>query len=78
MKIHHNCPRSSTLNEHSLKTKHHICINDAKIFAMVDHYLKCCMREAIKVNKNGNCVNRDNHLRISRSWTPIMHSLIGK
>jgi hypothetical protein len=40
-----------SLVEHSMKTKHHICIEDAKILARVDHLSKRCIREAMEIVK---------------------------
>jgi hypothetical protein len=38
--ITHNQVKSSGLASHSKKTKHHICIDDRKILAMVDYLSK--------------------------------------
>jgi hypothetical protein len=52
--ITHNREKSSDLAEHSMRTKHHICIEDAKILARVDHLSKMHIREAMEIMKEKN------------------------
>jgi predicted GIY-YIG superfamily endonuclease len=63
---------TSALAEHSLTTKHHICLEDTKILAKEDHLLKRRIREAIEIIKNPDNLNRDNGLEISDSWIPLI------
>jgi hypothetical protein len=63
---------TSTLVEHSLTTKHHVRLEDTKILAKEDHLLKLRIREAIKIIKNPNNLNRDNGLEMSDSWIPLI------
>ena len=46
--IKHNLTRPPALAEHYEKTKHHICIEEAKILAKIDHYHNRKFREAIQ------------------------------
>jgi predicted GIY-YIG superfamily endonuclease len=64
--------RTSALAEHSLKTKHHIRLEDTRILAKEDHLLKRRIREAIEIIKNPDNLNRDNGLEISDSWIPLI------
>ena len=61
-----------TLAEHSLKTKHHIRLEDTRILSKEDHLLKRRIREAIEIIKNPDNLNRDNGLEISDSWIPLI------
>jgi len=36
--IKHNRSRTSTLVEHAEKSKHHVCIEESKVIARVDHF----------------------------------------
>jgi predicted GIY-YIG superfamily endonuclease len=71
--IKNECTRTSTLVEHSLTTKHHVCLEDTKILAKEDHLFKRRIREAIEIIKHPNNLNRDNGLEISESWIPLIH-----
>ena len=56
---------TSALAEQSSKTKHHVCLEDTKIIAREDHYQKRNIREAIKIMKYPQNLNRDNASQIS-------------
>ena len=45
--IKHNRPRTSALVEHVEKSCHHVCIEDSKVVAKVDHFHHRKLREAI-------------------------------
>ena len=64
---------TSTLVEHSLLAKHHMLLEDTKILAKEDHFLKCQIREAIEIIKHPNNLNRDNGLEINENWLPLIH-----
>jgi hypothetical protein len=66
---------TSALVEHSLKTKHHVCLEDTKILAKEDHYYKRCVREALEIIKHPNNMNRDGGLEVSRFWHPLINQL---
>jgi hypothetical protein len=66
--------RTSTLAEHSLKTKHHVFLEDTKILAKEGHYYKRCLREAIEIIKHPNNMNRDGGLEVSSFWHPLILS----
>ena len=63
---------TSALAEHSLKTKHRICIEETKILAKEDHLLKRRIREPIEIIKNPNNLNKDKGLEISDIWIPLI------
>lgn len=47
--IKHGKTKSSTLTEHAVKTKHHICIEEAKVVAKISHFHHRKFREAIEI-----------------------------
>jgi hypothetical protein len=64
---------TSALAEHSLKTKHHVRLEDTKILAKEEHLFKRCIREAIEIRKHPRNLNRDNGLDLSENWLPLIH-----
>jgi len=66
--------RTSALAEHSLKTRHHICLEDTKILAKENHFFKRRVREAIEIRKHPSNLNRDNGLELSENWLPLIHN----
>jgi predicted GIY-YIG superfamily endonuclease len=64
--------RTSSLAEHSLKTKHHICLENTEILAKEDHFFRRRIREALEIMKHPNNMNRDGGLEVSRSWLPLL------
>ena len=72
--LKHNRSHSFALVEHVEKTKHHICIEDAKVIARVDYFYPRKLREAWKIEKRSVNLNRGDGWRISRCWIPTLHS----
>jgi hypothetical protein len=66
--------RTSALAEHSLKTRHHICLEDTKILAKENHFFKRRVREAIEIRKHPSNLNRDNGLELSENWLPLIRN----
>jgi hypothetical protein len=64
---------TSALIEHSLKTKHHVCLEDTKILTKEDHYYKRRIKEALKIIKHPNNMNTDGGLEVSRFWHPFIN-----
>jgi hypothetical protein len=65
--------RTSALVEHSLKTKHHVRLEDNKFFPKEEHLFKQRIREAIEICKHPRNLNRDNGLDLSENWLPLIH-----
>ena len=61
--------------EHSQDTNHHICMEDAKVISIEDHYNKRRIREAIEIEKHPQNLNRDNGLDLFNSWKPLIQTL---
>ena len=51
--------QKSAFAKHSSKTSHHVCLENAKNFARVDHYGKRKVMESLKIELNPNNLNRD-------------------
>ena len=64
--------KTSALVEHSNKTHHHICLEDAVVITNEKHHFKHKVREALEIIKHPHNFNRDGGLEISRNW---IHSL---
>jgi hypothetical protein len=64
---------TSALAEHSLKTRHHVRLEDTKILAKENHLFKRRIREAIEIRKHPSNLNRDSGLELSKNWLPLIH-----
>ena len=64
--------KSSALAEHVGKTNHHICLEDTKVIANVEHQFKRKVREAIEIIKHPKNLNRDGVMEISKNWNPVL------
>ena len=73
--IRHGRTKSSALAEHMKKTKHHICLEDARVLARVDHFHHRKVREALEIEKRPCTLNRDDGWKVSSCWIPSLHSL---
>jgi len=65
--------RTSTLAEHSIKTRHHVHLEDTKILTKENHLFKHRIREAIEIRKHPSNLNRDSGLELSENWLPLIH-----
>ena len=72
--IKHVKTRSSALEEHADKSKHHICIEESKVVARVSHFHHRKLREALEIEKRPNNLNRDDGWNNSKSWVPVLSS----
>ena len=52
--LRHNRHKKSALPEHTHITRHHICLENAKVIAREDNLLKRKIREKIEINLNDN------------------------
>ena len=68
MRIEQVC--TSALAEHCAKTKHQICLENTKILAKENHYFKIKFREALKIIKHPDNLNRDGGLEVSANSLP--------
>ena len=73
--IRHNQSNKSSLVEHSQNTRHHICIEDTKIIAKLEHHGKIKIWEALEIELKMNNMKRDEGLNINKSWNHVLHIL---
>ena len=71
----HNCIAKSALAEHSSKSKHLIHFDQTQILARDPYYSTRLIREALEIEKNPNNLNRDDGLKLSQSWAPIINKI---
>lgn len=60
--IKHGRSRSSALAEHVEKTKHQICIEEARVIARIYHFHHRKFREDLEIEKNFINMNRDKRM----------------
>ena len=65
---------SSSLEEHAGLRKHHICLEESRVLARVDHLHHRKLREAIEIEKRNKTLNRDDGWKLSTSWVPSLCS----
>jgi hypothetical protein len=62
----------SALAEHSLQQDHKIWFQNTKILSKTWGYMKRLIMEAIQVEIHPNNLNREDGLRLSTTWKPIL------
>lgn len=65
----------SALVENVHSSSHYICMEETKLVRKEDHYLKRIFKEAIEIEKRKNNFNRDNGLKLSNTWKPLLEIL---
>ena len=71
----HNCIAKSSLIEHSSKSKHLIHFDQTQILDREPYYSTCLIKEALKIEKNPNNLNRYDVLKLSQSWAPNINKI---
>ena len=66
--------KSSALAEHAEKTKHQVCIEEAKVIARVSQFHHRKFSEAIEIERRPININRDDVWKISSYWIPTLSS----
>ncbi len=72
--LRHGRAKSSDLAEHAEKTKHHVCIEEARVIAKVAEFHHRKFREALEIEKRPKNLNRDDGWKISSCWIPALSS----
>ena len=72
--IKHNRLKTSALAEHSDKTSHHICIENSRVLAKIDHYYHRKFREAIEIKKWMGDLNKEDGWIINKNWITTLIS----
>ena len=73
--IRHERVLKSALAEHSSSTKHHICLENAKILLKEDNFFKRKLKEAIAIFNHPSNLNHDEGWALNLSWHPLLSSL---
>ena len=73
--IQHERIKNSATAEHSHTTKHHICLEESRVLAIVPNYYKRKIREAIEIEKCTKNFNRDDGLKLKEAGKPIFRIL---
>ena len=63
----HERTKKSVVVEHSSRTNHHVCIEEAKVVALEEHYNKRRIREAIEIEKHQRNFNKEDGLILCES-----------
>ena len=66
---------SFTLVEHVGKIKHHICLEESQAIARIDHFHHWMFREAIKIERISNTLNKDDGWKIRSCWVSSLFFL---
>ena len=61
--------------KHSHNSSHHIFMDKTRLLAREEHYTKQRIREAIEIEKRNNTLNRDDDLKLSSSWKPVINKI---
>ena len=72
--LRHGRSKSSALAEHVEKTKHQVCIEEAKVVAKVAQFHHRKFSEAIEIERRPNNLNRDDSWKIIRCWICALSS----
>lgn len=72
--LKHGRAKSSALAKHAEKTKHHVCIEEARVIAKVAQFHHRKIREALEIEKRSNNLNRDDSWKISSRWILALSS----
>lgn len=65
----------SALTKHVHSSSHYIRMEEAKLVRKEDHHLKRKIKEAIEIEKRKNNLNRDDGLKLSNTWKPLLEIL---
>jgi len=72
--LKHGRTQSFSLVEHSKRTKHHACIEQACVIARVAQFHHRKSNEDIKIEKRPTNLNRDDGWKISNCWILALSS----
>jgi len=70
--INRNRTLRLALAKHSDSSSHHIFIENVKLIHKEKNYLKRKIKEALEIEKRSNIMNKDEGLKISNTWKPIL------
>ena len=71
----HERTKKLAVAEHSSRTDHHVCSEEAKVLALEEHYNKRHIHKAIEVEKHPRNFNREDDLILCKAWKPIIDAI---
>lgn len=70
--VKHERNKNPTISKHAKNTKHHANLENIKMLAKQNHYYRWRIREALKIKKDLDNINRDSILEINKKWWPLI------